>query len=63
MHHFHYRNGELHAEDVPVHAIAAEAGTPVYIYSLATIRRHYALYADAMARAAGARGGRRCSTP
>ncbi len=53
MHHFDYRNGELHAEDVPVRAIAAEAGTPVYIYSLATIRRHYGLYADAMARAAG----------
>ncbi len=53
MHHFDYRNGELHAEDVPVRAIAAEAGTPVYIYSLATIRRHYRLYADAMARAAG----------
>ncbi len=53
MHHFHYRDGALHAEDVPIRAITAEAGTPVYIYSLATIRRHYRLYAAAMARAAG----------
>jgi diaminopimelate decarboxylase len=53
MHHFTYRDGALHAEDVPVADIAAAAGTPVYIYSLATIRRHYRLYAEAMANAAG----------
>jgi len=53
MHHFNYRDGELHAEDVPLREIAAAAGTPVYVYSLATIRRHYGLYAAAMARAAG----------
>jgi diaminopimelate decarboxylase len=53
MHHFHYRDGQLHAEDVAIADIAAAVGTPVYIYSLATITRHYQLYAAAMARAAG----------
>jgi len=53
MHHFTYREGALHAEDVPVTEIVAAAGSPVYIYSLATVRRHYALYAAAAVRAAG----------
>jgi diaminopimelate decarboxylase len=53
MHHFTYRDGHLHAEDVPLADIVAAAGTPVYVYSLATVRRHYRLYAAAMARAAG----------
>lgn len=41
MHHFDYRNGELHAEDVPVSAIARAVGTPFYCYSSATLERHY----------------------
>jgi diaminopimelate decarboxylase len=53
MHHFTYRDGHLHAEDVPIADIVAAAGTPVYVYALATVRRHYRLYAAAMARAAG----------
>jgi diaminopimelate decarboxylase len=53
MHHFHYRDGQLHAEGVAIADIAAAAGTPVYVYSLATITRHYQLYAAAMAKAAG----------
>ncbi len=53
MHHFTYRDGQLHAEDVAIADIATAAGTPVYVYSLATIERHYRLYAAAMARAAG----------
>ncbi|MGL4634780.1 MAG: diaminopimelate decarboxylase [Beijerinckiaceae bacterium] len=53
MHHFHYQNGTLFAEDVAVADIAAAAGTPVYIYSTATITRHYQLFAEAMAKAAG----------
>jgi diaminopimelate decarboxylase len=53
MHHFHYRDGQLHAEDVAIADIAAAAGTPVYVYSLATVTRHYQLYAAAMAKAAG----------
>lgn len=47
MHHFAYRDGRLHAEDVPVETIAAGAGTPVYIYSSATIERHYRVFRDA----------------
>lgn len=41
MNHFHYRNGVLHAEDVPVAEIAAAVGTPFYCYSSATLERHY----------------------
>ena len=47
MHHFTYKNGVLHCEDVSLEAIAAEAGTPVYVYSDATLRRHYGVLADA----------------
>ena len=39
MHHFNYRGGVLHAEDVAVPTIASAVGTPVYIYSSATIER------------------------
>ena len=38
--HFEVRNGELFAEDVAVRKIAAEFGTPTYIYSRATLERH-----------------------
>ena len=38
MHHFDYRDGVLHAEDVPLREIAAEVGTPFYCYSTATLR-------------------------
>ena len=48
MDHFDYRNGVLHAEDVPVEAIAAAAGTPVYIYSRATLTRHARVFRDAL---------------
>ncbi|MBN9077650.1 MAG: diaminopimelate decarboxylase [Rhizobiales bacterium 65-79] len=49
MNHFHYRDGVLHAEDVPVPAIAAAVGTPFYCYSTATLTRHYTVFADAFA--------------
>ncbi|WP_439497954.1 diaminopimelate decarboxylase [Bosea sp. (in: a-proteobacteria)] len=49
MHHFAYRDGALFAEDVDLRRIAAEVGTPVYVYSSATIERHYRLFAQAMA--------------
>lgn len=49
MHHFEYRNGVLHCEGVSLETIAAEAGTPVYVYSDATLRRHYKVLADAFA--------------
>ena len=40
MDHFDYKDGELHCEAVPLSDIAREAGTPVYVYSTATIRHH-----------------------
>ncbi|WP_343562720.1 diaminopimelate decarboxylase [Kiloniella sp. b19] len=49
MHHFDYRNGTLFAEDVPLTKIAEEVGSPVYVYSAATLRRHYHVFADAFA--------------
>jgi diaminopimelate decarboxylase len=49
VNHFHYRDGVLHAEDVPVPAIAGSAGTPFYCYSTATLVRHYTVFADAFA--------------
>ncbi|WP_111429471.1 diaminopimelate decarboxylase [Rhodobacteraceae bacterium DSL-40] len=49
MDHFNYRNGILHAEDVPLPEIAAEVGTPVYVYSAATLTRHYEVFSEALA--------------
>jgi diaminopimelate decarboxylase len=50
MNHFEYRDGELFAEQVPVKRIAREVGTPAYIYSLATLRRHYRVFDQAFAK-------------
>ena len=47
MHHFAYRDGILHAEDVDVRAIAREVGTPFYCYSTATLERHYRVFSGA----------------
>lgn len=47
MNHFEFRQGRLLAESVPVERIAAEVGTPCYVYSLATLRRHYRVFDDA----------------
>ena len=49
MDHFVFRNGELHAEDAPVADIARRHGTPCYIYSRATLTRHYKAFDDALA--------------
>jgi diaminopimelate decarboxylase len=49
MHHFSYREGVLHAEDVNLKALAAEVGTPFYCYSAATIERHYRVMSEAFA--------------
>ncbi|MGO1500481.1 MAG: diaminopimelate decarboxylase [Marinobacter sp.] len=48
MDHFNYRDGELYAEDVPVSTIAERFGTPAYVYSRATLERHYKAYDDAL---------------
>ena len=48
MDHFLYRDGVMHAEDVPLPQIAAEVGTPVYIYSRATFERHLRLFDEAL---------------
>jgi diaminopimelate decarboxylase len=49
MHHFDYRNGVLHAEDVDLVALAESVGTPFYCYSTATLERHYRVFAEAFA--------------
>lgn len=41
MHEFHYKNGELYCEDVPLSQIAAKHGTPCYVYSHTTISNHF----------------------
>ena len=48
MDHFNYRDGVLYAEDVPLSRIAAEHGTPCYIYSKATLARHFRAYTEAL---------------
>ncbi|MBK8456648.1 MAG: diaminopimelate decarboxylase [Phyllobacteriaceae bacterium] len=49
MNHFDYRDGVLHAENVPLPAIAAAVGTPFYCYSAATLTRHYEVYSRSFA--------------
>lgn len=48
MDHFNYHDGALHAEEVPLSRIAAEVGTPVYVYSAATLTRHFGLFRQAL---------------
>ena len=48
MDYFLYRNGSLYAEDVAVADIAAAVGTPFYVYSTATLLRHFKLFDDAL---------------
>ncbi len=50
MHYFDYKNGELYCEEVPVKKIAEELGTPVYIYSARTIRRHFKVFKESFSR-------------
>ncbi len=49
MDHFHYRDGILHAEDVALPDVAARFGTPCYVYSRATIERHWHAFDAAFA--------------
>ncbi|CAM3393498.1 diaminopimelate decarboxylase [Paracoccus nototheniae] len=48
MDHFLYRDGELHAEGVSLSCIAQQVGTPVYVYSAATLTRHFGLFRQAL---------------
>lgn len=49
MNYFEYRNGEMFAEGVPLRRIAREVGTPAYVYSLATLKRHFRVFDEAFA--------------
>jgi diaminopimelate decarboxylase len=48
MDHFLYKDGVLHAEDVALTEIAAAVGTPFYVYSTATLERHYRVFDEAL---------------
>ncbi|UCE34000.1 MAG: diaminopimelate decarboxylase [Deltaproteobacteria bacterium] len=47
MHHFTYKKNRLYCEDVSVASIADEVGTPLYLYSYATIKRHFSVFDNA----------------
>lgn len=49
MDHFHYQNNELYVEEIPVTEVAARWGTPLYIYSRATLERHVSVFKAALA--------------
>src|SRR6266567_3768760 len=57
MDHFLYRQGKLFCEDVPVRRLAEEYGTPLYVYSTATLLHHLGQLQNALADVAG-QGGR-----
>lgn len=46
MHHFVYKNNDLYCEDVAVSCIADQIGTPFYLYSYSTIKRHFRVFDD-----------------
>src|SRR3546814_14462615 len=48
MDHFEYKNGAMHVEQVPMSAIAQAVGTPVYVYSTATLERHVRVFPEAL---------------
>ncbi len=50
MNHFEYRNGEMFAEGVALKRIAQEVGTPAYVYSLATLKRHFKVFDQAFGK-------------
>ena len=47
MHHFEYKDGELHAENVSLTRLAEEVGTPFYVYSHETLSRHFRVFDEA----------------
>ena len=50
MNHFEYRNGEMFAEGVALERIAREVGTPAYVYSFATLKRHFKVFDQAFSK-------------
>ena len=48
MDYFSYKNQSLHAEDIDVKVLAAQYGTPLYVYSRATLERHWHAFNDAL---------------
>ncbi|MFM8499118.1 MAG: diaminopimelate decarboxylase [Chakrabartia sp.] len=50
MDHFQLKNGTLHAEGVPLTRIAEDVGTPVYVYSRATLERHAQVFRHGIAQ-------------
>lgn len=49
MNHFHYKGDELYCEDVSLRELAAKVGTPTYVYSYATLERHFRVFDTAFA--------------
>ena len=49
MDHFEYRQGKLHCEDVPIEVLAETYGTPLFVYSRATLERHWHAFDQALA--------------
>jgi len=47
MHHFHYQGEDLYCEEVPIAALAEQVGTPFYLYSHATLTRHFRVFNEA----------------
>jgi len=50
MHHFQYKRNRLFAESVPIQEIAHQVGTPCYIYSRATLERHFKAFDQAFSK-------------
>ena len=48
MDHFRWQDDALYAEDVPLATIAKSVGTPCYVYSRATLERHWHAFDDAL---------------
>lgn len=51
MHYFSYKNGELFCEQVPVNQIVEEFGTPLFVYSSGTLKRHYRIFEEPFSNA------------
>ena len=47
MHHFYYRSNHMYCEELPISKIAEEVGTPFYLYSHATLERHFLTFQKA----------------